>query len=74
MPTRRVFDDPKSRPRPWQRDNPKPKAARTRLSAAQREAARARASDAGRRYPNLIDNLWAASALDARGRPRDERP
>jgi len=30
------------------------------LSAIQREAARQRAAQAGRRYPNLVDNMWAA--------------
>ena len=29
------------------------------LSSAQKTAARARADEAGRRYPNLIDNMWA---------------
>ena len=66
---RRVFNDPKSRPKPWQRGNPKPIAARGHLSTAQREAARARAHAAGRRYPNLVDNMWAATSLDAEGRP-----
>lgn len=30
------------------------------MSAQQIEAARVRASQAGRRYPNLVDNMWAA--------------
>ena len=30
------------------------------MSARQKDAARRRAEAAGRRYPNLIDNLWAA--------------
>lgn len=68
---RRVLNDPKSRPKPWQRDNPKPKAARTRLTTAQRDAAQARARDAGRRYPNLVDNMWAATHLDVQGHPKD---
>ena len=50
----------KQPPAPWERANPKPKAARSKLSAAARDAARARARKAGRRYPNLIDNMWAA--------------
>jgi hypothetical protein len=29
------------------------------LSSAQKAAAKARAGEAGRRYPNLIDNMWA---------------
>ena len=47
---------------PWKRANPKPKAARQKLSAAAKGAARARAEEAGRPYPNLIDNMWAARA------------
>ena len=31
-----------------------------RLQAAQAAAAKQRAEAAGRRYPNLVDNLWAA--------------
>jgi hypothetical protein len=29
------------------------------LSERQKDAARARAEAAGRRYPNLVDNMWA---------------
>ena len=46
--------------KPWQRRNPKPKAARSKLSAAAKAAARAAAKKAGRPYPNLIDNMNAA--------------
>ncbi|HEX2660847.1 MAG TPA: hypothetical protein VHU40_21345 [Polyangia bacterium] len=45
---------------PWKSANPKPKVARKTLSARARAAARARAKKAGRRYPNLVDNMWAA--------------
>jgi len=45
---------------PWQRPNPKPKGAGTKLSAAAKQMARERARKAGRRYPNLVDNMWAA--------------
>lgn len=46
--------------KPW--DRPKPKSSRkTKLSPASLAWARARAKKAGRRYPNLVDNL-AASA------------
>jgi len=38
----------------------KPRVSRTQLTADQKEAARSRAERAGRRYPNLIDNMWAA--------------
>ena len=47
-------------PKPWSRSNPKPRAARTTLSPELVEEARARAEAAGRRYPNLVDNMWAA--------------
>ncbi|OHE85747.1 MAG: hypothetical protein A2190_04580 [Lysobacterales bacterium RIFOXYA1_FULL_69_10] len=47
-------------PKPWNRSNPKPRAARTTLAPELVEQARARAEAAGRRYPNLVDNMWAA--------------
>ena len=40
------------------------------LSAAQIAAARARAAAAGRRYPNLVDNMWAARQKPADLAPR----
>ncbi|HXU63606.1 MAG TPA: hypothetical protein VN962_18030 [Polyangia bacterium] len=46
--------------KPWDRKNPKRKSARTPLTAAGKRKARARANAAGRRYPNLVDNMWAA--------------
>jgi hypothetical protein len=49
--------DPSSLP-PWKRKRP-PGTSRP-LSALQIEAARTRAAQAGRRYPNLVDNMWAA--------------
>jgi hypothetical protein len=52
---------------PWKRA-PAP-GKRVPLSAMQREAARARAAAAGRRYPNLADNMWAARHV-----PRGEDP
>lgn len=47
----------KSKP-PWEKPNPK--ARPTPLSAKQKVAAKRRAEQAGRRYPNLVDNMWAA--------------
>lgn len=44
---------------PWKRRKKKSGPAK-KLSAAQVAAARARAAKAKRRYPNLVDNLWAA--------------
>ena len=43
---------------PWKRKNPKE--ASTPLTARQRAEARARARAAGRRYPNLVDNMAVA--------------
>lgn len=45
---------------PWKKTTPKSGKASARLAPAARAAAEARAKAAGRRYPNLIDNLWAA--------------
>ncbi|APO97010.1 hypothetical protein [Xanthomonas vesicatoria] len=47
-------------PPPWKRPNPKPKAASTPLTEAQKAAAKQRAHEAGRPYPNLVDNMWAS--------------
>lgn len=44
--------------KPWKRKNPK--RTRTKLTAASKAQARARARRAGRRYPNLVDNMNAA--------------
>ena len=53
MPTKR-------RP-PWKKANPKAKTGASRkLSPAQKASARAAAKKAGRRYPNLVDNMRAA--------------
>ena len=43
---------------PWKK--PDPASRPTPLSAAQKAAAKRRADAAGRRYPNLVDNMWAA--------------
>lgn len=60
MSSRKSATRPPAKPSPWDRANPKPKSARTKLSAAAKDKARARAHEAGRRYPNLVDNMWAA--------------
>lgn len=44
---------------PWKKPNPKGQR-RQPLSPAQIGAARQRAEENGRRYPNLVDNMWAA--------------
>ncbi|WP_440225018.1 hypothetical protein ACQQ2N_07180 [Dokdonella sp. MW10] len=43
---------------PWKRPNPAEQS--TPLTPAQKAAAKQRAEEAGRRYPNLVDNMWAA--------------
>lgn len=52
---------------PWKRKNPKRTS--TKLSPADVAAARARARRAGRRYPNLVDNMWAATRKTAKKKP-----
>jgi len=42
----------------WEKKNPKSKS--KPLTASQKAAAKARAKKAGRRYPNMVDNAWAA--------------
>ena len=49
--------DPGTLP-PWKRASPSGKS--RPMSAMQVDAARERATQAGRRYPNLVDNMWAA--------------
>lgn len=43
---------------PWDKPNPKKKS--TPLTPAQKTKAKAAAKKAGRRYPNLVDNMNAA--------------
>jgi hypothetical protein len=45
---------------PWKRKKPGVTRSKKKLTTAQIDAAKARATQAGRRYPNLIDNMWAA--------------
>jgi hypothetical protein len=42
----------------WERKNPKKKS--KALTSSQKSAAKARAKKAGRKYPNMVDNSWAA--------------
>jgi hypothetical protein len=53
---------------PWKRKPPPGKTARTSLTAAEIKAARERAAAAGRRYPNLVDNMWALRQRSLRDR------
>jgi len=52
---------------PWKRANPKKTAAK-KLTLEQKAEARARARAAGRKYPNLVDNMAVAKAKSARKR------
>ncbi len=45
---------------PWKRPSPPSASKSTPLTDKQKAAARQRADEAGRRYPNLVDNMWAA--------------
>lgn len=44
----------------WEKKRPKKLGKSKPLTAAQKNKARARAAKAGRKYPNMIDNMWAA--------------
>lgn len=52
----------KTRKPPWKKKNPRKKsgAKSKKLSPEQKQAAKTRAAKKGRRYPNLVDNMWAA--------------
>jgi hypothetical protein len=45
---------------PWKRKNPHGSGKHKQLSAEAKKAAKRRAEAAGRAYPNLVDNMWAA--------------
>ena len=62
----------KTRKPPWKKPNPRKKSGRksVKLTAEQKDAARARAKRAGRRYPNLVDNMWASQRGKASYRGR----
>jgi hypothetical protein len=49
---------PKQETPPWKKKSPSKKS--TPMSAGKKSAAKARAEKAGRPYPNLVDNMWAA--------------
>ena len=49
-----------SRVPPWERKKPARKTAPKKLTSAQKAEAKARAKKAGRKYPNLVDNMAAA--------------
>jgi hypothetical protein len=55
---------------PWKKRNPVKRAARKTLTAEQKERAKERARLAGRRYPNLVDNMAVARESNSRRKPR----
>jgi hypothetical protein len=61
----------KTRKPPWKK-NPRKKAGKSsrKLSTGQKTAAKKRAKRAGRRYPNLVDNMWASQRGQASKRGR----
>lgn len=68
---------PKATP-PWEKPTPTSAKGSQKLTPAQRTAAEARAKAAGRRYPNLVDNMWAlrqaGAASSADEFPPDPEP
>lgn len=44
----------------WKKKRPKSLGKSKPLTDGQKKKARARASRAGRKYPNMIDNMWAS--------------
>jgi hypothetical protein len=50
----------------WDKKNPKRTS--TKLTSAQKAAARARAKAAGRKYPNLVDNAAVARKAKKKGK------
>jgi hypothetical protein len=54
---------------PWDKPNPVKASARTHLSPAQKKEAKARADAAGRRYPNLVDNMAVAKKARRKSKP-----
>ncbi|WP_448673211.1 hypothetical protein [Pseudoxanthomonas mexicana] len=58
-------------PGPWRRLTPKRGDGGLKLSPTQVEEARARARAAGRRYPNLVDNMHVAAKARREDRVED---
>jgi hypothetical protein len=61
---------------PWKRSNPRKRTgkASTHLTSSEKSEARARAKRAGRRYPNLVDNMRVASKKTAKKRAAKKAP
>jgi hypothetical protein len=56
-------------PPPWKKAPPRTRA-KTVLTEAQKEEARERAEANGRRYPNLIDNMYVTQKAKKQGTAR----
>jgi hypothetical protein len=54
---------------PWDRKRPEGKKT-TALTPESRHKAKKRAREAGRKYPNLVDNMWAAAEQRKTGTAR----
>lgn len=53
---------------PWDRPNPKAEKRTKSLTSAEKSKAKASAKRAGRRYPNLVDNMNAAKKTRTKGK------
>ncbi|MCI2261486.1 hypothetical protein [Xanthomonas indica] len=62
---------PSSNTPPWKKPNPRGQRSQP-LSPSQKAAARQRADENGRPYPNLIDNMWAARLPHAASSSRSD--
>lgn len=58
--------------KPWERDAPRG-SGHTHLTAKKKSAAKRRAKKAGRKYPNLVDNMRAAAGSKGRKSTRRKR-
>jgi hypothetical protein len=59
------------RTKPWKKAAPK-KASHTKLSAAEKQAAKRSAKRAGRPYPNLVDNMKVAGRKEQKARTKSK--
>jgi hypothetical protein len=61
---------------PWKRANPRKRAGKAskHLTPAEKSAAKARARRAGRRYPNLVDNMRMAAKKTSKAKASKKKP